>query len=689
MRDSRYDILFEPMRIGPHVAKNRFYQVPHCNGGGYRDPSAAAAMRGIKSEGGWGVIFTEQTEMHHTSEITPFIELRLWEDQDIPGLRRMSDAMKVHGALAGIQLAYSGINGPNFYTKEVPLAPTALPIRTFTNDPVQARALDLTDIRNLRRWFVNAAKRSKIAGFDLICLYGAHGFGIFQHFLSRATNQRTDEYGGSLENRSRFAREVVADIREAVGDTIAITMRVSLDETIGDLGFSNAEMREFVELNADLPDLWDMAHGAWEDCSGPSRFQDEGAQELLVKGIRELSSKPVVGVGRFTSPDVMVRMIKSGTLDFIGCARPSIADPFLPKKVEEGRIEDIRECIGCNMCIAGDMTMSISRCTQNPTFMEEWRKGWHPERVQPKGDSESVLIVGAGPAGLEAARVLGLRGYQVAIAEAGTELGGRVARECKLPGLSAWGRVRDYRQYQISQMQNVGVYFDSRLSADDILAFGFQNVAIATGSTWRRDGVARAHVVPIPTDPAMPIYTPDDLMDGKVPTGNVVLFDDDHYYMGGVLAELMGRQGARVTLVTPSAYVSDWTRNTLEQGAIHRRLAELGVEIVLNRSVTRVMGSGVATECVYTRAVHDIEAEAVVLVASQNQNDALWQELKIRRAEWADNGIRSVKVIGDAEAPGPIAWATYAGHRFARELDEPDIGDALSFRREVTALAAE
>ena len=689
MRDSRYDILFEPMRIGPHVAKNRFYQVPHCNGGGYRDPSAAAAMRGIKSEGGWGVIFTEQTEMHHTSEITPFIELRLWEDQDIPGLRRMSDAMKVHGALAGIQLAYSGINGPNFYTKEVPLAPTALPIRTFTNDPVQARALDLTDIRNLRRWFVNAAKRSKIAGFDLICLYGAHGFGIFQHFLSRATNQRTDEYGGSLENRSRFAREVVADIREAVGDTTAITMRVSLDETIGDLGFSNAEVREFVELNAELPDLWDMAHGAWEDCSGPSRFKDEGAQELLVKGIRELSSKPVVGVGRFTSPDVMVRMIKSGTLDFIGCARPSIADPFLPKKVEEGRIEDIRECIGCNMCIAGDMTMSISRCTQNPTFMEEWRKGWHPERVQPKGDSESVLIVGAGPAGLEAARALGLRGYQVAIAEAGTELGGRVARECKLPGLSAWGRVRDYRQYQISQMQNVGVYFDSRLSADDILAFGFQNVAIATGSTWRRDGVARAHVVPIPTDPAMPIYTPDDLMDGKVPTGNVVLFDDDHYYMGGVLAELMGRQGARVTLVTPSAYVSDWTRNTLEQGAIHRRLAELGVEIVLNRSVTRVTGSGVATECVYTRAAHDIEAEAVVLVASRDQNDALWQELKIRRAEWADNGIRSVKVIGDAEAPGPIAWATYAGHRFARELDEPDIGDALSFRREVTALAAE
>ncbi|WP_192254458.1 oxidoreductase [Mesorhizobium silamurunense] len=689
MRDPRYDILFEPMKIGPVTAKNRFYQVPHCNGGGYRDPSAAAEMRRIKSEGGWGVIFTEQTEMHHTSEITPFIELRLWDDADIPALAKMARAMHEHGALAGIQLAYSGINGPNLYTKEVPRGPSALPIRTFTNDPVQARAMDKQDISDLRRWHRNAFKRAKQAGFDLVCLYGAHGFGIIQHFLSTATNQRSDEYGGSLENRSRLMRELIEEGRDAIGDTCGLTLRLSLDEMIGELGFANSEVRDMIEMHADLPDLWDLAHGAWEDCSGPSRFKDEAAQESLVSGIKKLTSRPVVGVGRFTSPDVMVRMIRSGTLDFIGCARPSIADPFLPRKVEEGRIEDIRECIGCNICITGDMTMSISRCTQNPTFMEEWRKGWHPERIQPKGNSDSVLIVGAGPAGLEAARALGLRGYQVAIAEAGTELGGRVARESLLPGLSAWGRVRDYRRYQLSQMSNVDIYFESRLTADDILSFGFQNVAIATGSTWRRDGVARAHVVPMPINPAMPVYTPDDLMDGQVPGGNVVLFDDDHYYMGGVLAELMARQGAKVTLVTPSAYVSDWTRNTLEQGAIHRRLAELGIDIVLNRIVTNIASGGVVTACVYTGARHELTADAVVLVTSRNQDDAVWRELKTRENEWAGNGIRSVKVIGDAEAPGPIAWATYAGHRFARELDERDIGDALPFRREVTALAVD
>lgn len=685
-RDQRYDVLFEEVKIGPVTAKNRFYQVPHCNGGGYRDPSAAAAMRGVKAQGGWGVVFTEQCEMHHSSEITPYIELRLWDDNDIPQIAKMADAMKSHGALAGIQLAYSGINGPNFYTREVPLAPSAMPIRTFTNDPVQARALTKKDIKDLRRWFVNAFKRSKLAGFDLVCLYGAHGFGIFQHFLSTATNHRTDEYGGSLENRSRFVREVIQDAQDTIGDSMGITLRLSLDEMIGDLGFANSEVRDFIEMHKDLPDLWDLAHGTWEDCSGTSRFKEEAAQYDLVTGIRGLTSKPIVGVGRFTSPDVMVKQINSGTLDLIGCARPSIADPFLPKKIEEGRIEDIRECIGCNICITGDMTMSPSRCTQNPTFMEEWRKGWHPEIIQAKGESSTVLVVGSGPAGLEAARALGERGYDVALAEAGTQLGGRVSLESKLPGLSAWGRVKDYREYQISQMPNVQTYFDSRLSTEEVLEFGFQQVAIATGATWRADGVGRQHVLPISIDGTMSVYTPDDLMAGNLPVGNIVIYDDDHFYMGGVLAELLATAGNTVRLVTPSAYVSDWTNNTLEQATIHKKLVECGVTIELNRGIMSVANDHVVSNCVYTDQLVSYEADAVVMVTSRAMVDGLWRELEARLDEWQDAGITAIKVIGDAEAPGPIAWATYAGHRFARELDVPDIGDALPFRREITQL---
>lgn len=686
-RDPRYDILFEPMKIGPVTAKNRFFQVPHCNGGGYRDPSAAAEMRKIKGEGGWGVIFTEQVEMHHTSEITPFIELRLWDDKDIPMLRKMSDKIHEYDALAGLELTYSGINGPNLYSKEVPRGPSAGPILTFTSDPVSARAMDKQDIKDLRRWYRNAFIRSKEAGYDLVCLYGAHGFGIIQHFLSRATNHRTDEYGGSLENRSRLMRELIEEGKDAVGDTVGISVRLSLDEILGEHGFSNAELRDCIEMNAEVPDLWDLAHGAWEDCSETSRFGEEGSQESLVRGIKDLTPKPVVGVGRFTSADTMVRQIKSGVLDFIGAARPSIADPFIPKKIDEGRVEDIRECIGCNICVTGDTTMSISRCTQNPTFMEEWRKGWHPEKIQEKGESDSVLVIGAGPAGLEATRALGLRGYTVALAEAGTELGGRLIKERQLPNLAAWGRVVDYREGQIQKMPNVDIYFDSKLSADEVLEFGFENVAIATGSYWRRDGVARHHLHPISIDESMPLYTPDDIMDGNVPSGRVVIYDDDHYYMGGIMAELLKEKGCEVTLVTPAAIVSEWTNFTLEQARIQKKLMEMDIHIQTNKAVNSIGTANIDVECTYTGRVTTIETDAIVMVTARVGNDALWQELKARESEWEAAGIKSIKCIGDAESPAPIAWATYAGHRFARELDEKDIGDELPFRREIAELA--
>jgi dimethylamine/trimethylamine dehydrogenase len=685
-RDPRYDILFEPMPIGPKTAKNRFYQVPHCNGGGYRDPSAVVEMRRTKAEGGWGVIFTE---IHPSSEITPFIEQRLWDDRDIPALARMAEAMKSHGALAGIQLAYSGINGPNHYSREVPLAVSGGPILTFSRDPVQARTMDRSDIADLRRWFRNAFRRSQQAGFDIICLYGAHGFGILQHFLSRATNQRTDEYGGSLENRARFLREVVQDARDETKGEMAISLRVSLHEA-GALGFSNAEVRDFIEMHCDLPDLWDLAHGTWGQCSGTSRFTPEGAQEDLVWGIKALTSKPVVGVGRFTSADAMVRQIRSGLLDFIGAARPSIADPFLPNKISEGRFDDIRECIGCNICVSGDMTGAISRCTQNTAFMEEWRKGWHPERSRPKGASDTVLVVGAGPAGLEAALAAAKRGYSVTLAEATNTLGGRVASERLLPGLSAWGRVADYRTGQLAPLAGVDIYKDSRLTADDVLATGAQHVAIATGAIWRRDAVARLHLAPIPTHPAMPLFTPDDIMAGGGPTdGRVMVYDDDHFYMGSVIAEALVARGCAIEFVTPAVKVAEWTDNTLEQGAIMRRLLGLGVTVHLSKAPEAIGPNGVVLGCAWTGRQTDLSCDAVVMVTSRIPTDALYQSLLSRKAEWQSSGIVSVKLIGDAAAPGPIAWATYAGRRFAEDLDAIDLGDALAFRREISQLLDE
>ncbi|MCH6587286.1 MAG: NAD(P)-binding protein, partial [Proteobacteria bacterium] len=598
-RDPRYDVLFEPVRIGPVTARNRFYQVPHCNGMGHRMPRATAAMRGVKAEGGWAVVCTEECEIHPSGDVTPAIEARLWDDRDIPTQALMVEAVHAQGALAGVELTHNGPSCANRYSREVALGPSHQPVNA--PDPVQARAMDKADIRAYRRWHRAAALRAKKAGFDIVIVYAGHDLSLAMHFLQRRRNDRSDEYGGSLENRARLLRELIEETKEAVGDTCAVAVRLAVDELMGPKGITSAdEGREVIEMLAELPDLWDVNVSDWSNDSPTSRFAPEGAQEHYVAFVKQVTSKPVVGVGRFTSPDAMVSQVRRGVLDMIGAARPSIADPFLPKKIEEGRLDDIRECIGCNICVSGDRTMSPIRCTQNPTMGEEWRKGWHPESLPPKGSDDAVLVVGAGPAGLEAARALGQRGYRVHLAEAGEELGGRVTREARLPGLAEWARVRDYRVQQIAKMTNVEVYRASRLTPEHVHELGAPRVVIATGARWRRDGVGQANSAPVPGFDRAAVLTPDDVMAGAVPEGPVVVFDDDHYYLGGVLAEKLRRDGLDVTLVTPALAASYWTEKTLEIGHVHKRLLELEIDIVPYTNVAAFHGARVELACVHT-----------------------------------------------------------------------------------------
>ena len=687
-RNPRYDVLFEPVRIGPVTTRNRFYQVPHCNGMGYRDPTALAAMRAVKAEGGWGVVCTEQVEIHPTGDIAPFIELRNWSDQDIPALARMADAVHAHGSLAGLQLAHNGMNSPNLYSREIPFGPADLPVLSIFDDPVQARAMDKTDVRNLRHWHRSAALRAKRAGYDITYVYAGKLFGGAMFFLSRRYNSRGDEYGGSLENRCRLLRELIEDTKDAVGATMGVACRISVDELIGPEGLHAEEVRDIIAHLAELPDLWDLTLSGWDNDSQTSRFTEEAYQEPFVTGIKRLTSKPVVGVGRFTSPDTMVRMIRQGVLDLIGAARPSIADPFLPKKIEEGRLEDIRECIGCNMCVAGDHTMSPIRCTQNPSMGEEWRRGWHPERIRPRESEARVLVVGAGPAGLEAAMMLGRRGYEVTLAEAGSDLGGRLVGERLLPGLSAWGRVADYRIGQIQPMSNVSIHRGSRLAADDILGLGCSHVALATGAKWRTDGIGRRLLKPLPIEVGFDVLSPDDILSGRRPAADpVVVFDDDHYYMGGVLAELLAREGRSVTLVTPNGEASTWTKMTMEQHRVQTRLIEVGVSIVPHRLPLRIEKGELELACVFTGRSSRVACSSIVLVTARLPEKGLADALEARRDSWRDAGLKGVWRIGDALAPGTIAAAVWSGRRLAEELDAPTAGpDELPFRREITGL---
>jgi len=666
-RDPRYDVLFEPVRIGPVQAPNRFYQVPHCNGMGFLRPRMVAEMRGIKAEGGWGVVCTEYCSIHPSSDDLPQPYASLWNQADIKTHALMTEKVHEHGALAGVELWIGGAGSANLVTREV--APGVGSTPNLAGNPYQTRAMDLNDIRELRRWHREAALRAKEAGFDIVYVYATHNY-LLSQFLSPVTNQRTDEYGGSVENRVRLVRELIEETKDAVGDTCAVAVRMAADDGTGTAEEPVSEdRREMFSILAELPDLWDVNIHNYEHEMGVSRFIQEASLEKTMSYVKSITSKPVVTVGRFTSPDTMVSQVRRGITDFIGAARPSIADPFLPRKIDEGRAEDIRECIGCNICYSGDSLSVPIRCTQNPTMGEEWRRGWHPDRIEPKSSDATVLVVGAGPAGLEATRALGQRGYNVMLAEASTELGGRVAQECRLPGLSEWGRVIEHRIQQIQTMPNVDVFMDNYLNAEDALSIGAEHIVVATGSTWRADGFGRYHSRPCPNfGPTEQVFTPNDIFEGRMPRGKALLFDDDHYYMGSVLAEALVAHGVEVCFVTPESLVSAWGVMTDEQYQTQQHLIELGVEIITAHGLDEFDGSNARLSCVYSERSREVAADAVVLVTARNPVDDLYKEIAGKLEAEPQEPSPTLHKIGDCDAPAIIAAAVYAGHRYAREL---------------------
>jgi dimethylamine/trimethylamine dehydrogenase len=250
--------------------------------------------------------------------------------------------------------------------------------------------------------------------------------------------------------------------------------------------------------------------------------------------------------------------------------------------------------------------------------------------------------------------------------------------------LASWIRVRDYRVNQLRKMGNVEMLRGSRVTADEVIEFGATRVVLATGARWRRDGVGRANAAPVRgfDTAAGRVLTPDDLLDGLTAPSPTVVFDDDHYYLGSVLSEKLRASGNDVTIVTPADRVAAWTVNTLEQHANQRRLLELGVRVVMNHRVVEYEGDHVVIECGYTAGRSTIAAASVVTITSRLPNDELYEALSIQPDALSAAGIVSVNAIGDCLAPGTIAAAVYAGHRYAREFDLP-ANDQVGFHREM------
>lgn len=691
-RDPRYDVLFEPVQVGPRTLRNRFWQVPHCMGGGSDKPGMQAHFRGMKAEGGWAAVFTEVCTISPDADIMPWVGVRLWDAGDVRNMALMCERIQEHGSLAGIELCHSGAIGGNKETRHPNRMVSQIP--SEFDYMASGRALSRREIRQLRHEHVEGFKRARAAGYDLLTLYcGLGTFPIF--FLYPFFNKRTDEYGGTFENRIRFAREVLEDVRTEIDDC-AIGCRFSIDTLEEPYGFGDQGIRAaeegvgFIAALDHLVDYWDINIGTMNfgEDSASSRFFEQNHEAPLAGLAKTATSKPVVNVGRFTDPDLMVRVIQSGQCDLIGAARPSIADPFLPSKIEEGRLDDIRECIGCNVCISRwEIGGPPIWCTQNATSGEEYRRGWHPERFSIAANADNdVLVLGAGPAGMECAMVLGKRGMRrVHLVDAETEVGGHLRWVTQMPGFGSWGRVITYRETQLRKLRNVLFVPHTRLSVDDVLDYGAEIVVVATGSEWVGDGLNGPSHQPIPgIDANLPhIATPEQIMvEGKQLGRRVLVIDTDGYYMPCGISEKLARQGHEVTQVTHLDTIAPYMRFTYEEQRQHERLVNLGVTLIPQHVVTHVNEREATLIHVWSGAEQTLAFDGVVTVTQRRSRCEIYDTLEDDQERLDAAAIKGLYLIGDAHTPGMIAQAIFSGHRLAREIDSPDPAVPLPFIRE-------
>jgi 2,4-dienoyl-CoA reductase-like NADH-dependent reductase (Old Yellow Enzyme family) len=631
---------------------------------------AHIAYMTARARGGCGLAIVECTSVHPTSVNT----LNNFDDGVIPGFKAMMASIRPHGMRMFQQLYHGGHNAfqPG---KRPPLAPSASPGTELKGVPVPLYEDQIETIINA---FADSAWRCREGGLDGVEIHAAHGYLVHQ-FLNPAVNRREDRWGGSLENRMRFLQEVLRAVRRRVGRDYVVGVRLSGSNATG--GVTEAELNQVVKalLDEDLIDYLNASYGDYYDMTKMVGTMAEPTGYMLrssTQMTKAVTSIPRLVAGRFRTLEEAQQVLNEGLADMVGMVRAQIADPDLVRKTKAGQSEQVRPCIACNQgCVGGLFRDVWLGCTVNAAVGFE--KYLDEAVITAAPRPLKVLVVGGGPAGMEAARVAALQGHRVVLVEAGAQLGGAVNAAMRAPGLHTIGDIVDWQERQIFRL-GVEVRLGTYMDEEEVLAEGADRIVIATGSYPRMDGVQATRPLDLVPGTDLPhVISSIDLLLGAnrdLGTSAVVLDDTGHYEAIAVADHLMSR-GLSITWVTRFQSFAPHMQFNYRGETALTRFYNSGQDfsLLVNHHLAEIRPGESIVHPVHAPARRrPVRADTVVLVTPNASLHGLYDALR---------GVHpDVQVVGDALAPRDLQFAIADGHRAMRP-SAPVIGD----RRAATA----
>ena len=653
--------LFSPVDLRGHVLRNRIVFGAH---------TANMSEQGLPGErhlayyreralGGAAMLVIEPMPVHPAAVLTRG-NFRNSTDEVIPHFRKITDSVHEEGSLILQQLYHVGQHGDADNSYHANWSPSGMP---SYHDSDGSHSMLEAEIEETIGGFVQAARRCRDAGFDGVEVWAAY-HGMVDQFWTPWSNQRTDRWGGSLENRTRFSREIITRIRKLCGEDFIIGIAVN-DEPDFEVALQRESIAEIIALHDrdQLLDYVTCGTGSYFDFYKlmptflyPERLGAELAEVL--KGA--VTHALVIAESHIRTPENAEAVLSANQADLVSIVRGQIADPHLANKAREGRAEDIRTCLSCNQMCWGRRSRDYwISCLVNPSAGREFE--WGGDRFQKSKTPKRVLVVGGGPAGLEAARVSAERGHKVTLAEAGDRLGGQFRLAGMQPRRGQIIDLLDWYARQLSQL-DVEVRLNAFLDADEIIEFAADTTVLATGSYPTDTGFQKAipHVEKLPGIELGGVFSAEDVMARRARPGKrVILLDEGGNWKGCGTAWKLAEDGHEVTLVTPDPLVGKELQRTAADYPLRQRLAKLGVNFILESAITRWSIEGAEVFCFLDGNTQFIEADSLVFATPNIAEDSLTYDLQ-------GSGL-NVLNIGDSAGPRQVPFVIYEGRRTGME----------------------